>query len=104
MRPKIKLVFPEMDMEEAMFIKSEYLEVSPLNGHLSISLPNDFGRHSYSIKFYNKANNVIMDIPEMKYPSAILDKRNFQRKGRYRFVLKKDGVELESGFININLP
>lgn len=102
--PKIKLVFPEQDMEDASFIKSEYLAVNPLNGHLVITLPDDFGKHTYSIKFYSQGVKLVMEIPELKQAKTILDKRNFQRKGKYRFVLKKDGMELESGYININLP
>lgn len=100
-KKKVKLSFPEVDMEEAVGIKSMYVSVNRLNGHVEMSLPEEYKGHHFSIKFYNLQKQMIVDVPGINAPKVILDKRNFQRKGKYKFVLRKDGLELESGYITI---
>jgi len=102
-RKKITLSFPGPDIEEATFIRSQYITTNKLTGHVEIRLPTEARGHVFSIKFYNKQGKLQVDIPEIKTPFVILDKRNFQRKGLYKFVLKKDDVMIEEGYVDVVL-
>jgi hypothetical protein len=101
LRKKLKLSIPEVDMDEAVGIQSMYVLVNRLNGHVEMTLPEDYKGHQFSIKFYNQQKQMILDVAGINAPKVILDKRNFQRKGKYKFVFRKDGLELESGYITI---
>ncbi len=102
-RRKIVLSFPEPDIEEATFIKSVYVSVNPLTGHVEIRLPADAKEHKYSLKFYNRWGKEVLDIPQINSAFSILDKRNFQKKGSYKVVLKKDGTVFETAYVDVNL-
>ncbi len=102
-RKKLQLHFTEPDIEEAAYIPPRYLSVNRANGHVIISLPADHKGHHYSVKFYNANGKEIMEIPTIKAPSVIVDKRNFQHSGRYTFLLKQDGAVLEEGYVDVHL-
>jgi hypothetical protein len=98
---RIFLPIPEPDVYEPTFIRSRYVAVQRLTGHVSVSLPAGFEKQQCSIVFYNNKGRVQVEIPEIKVTYLLIDKRNFQRNGIYKFVLKKEGVELESGYITL---
>ncbi len=101
-RQKISIKFTdEMNVNEAADVKSKYIFNDAVSGNVTFNLPDDLATHHYAIKFYDKENHVVIEIPRINTAKVILDKRNFQKKGQYRFVLRRDVVELESGYVNI---
>lgn len=101
-RQKIAIRFSDdMNVNEAADIKSKYIFNDAISGHVTMNLPEDISTHHYSIKFYDKEGHAVIEIPRINTSKIILDKRNFQKKGQYKFVLRRDVVELESGYINI---
>jgi len=102
--PKIKLPSALDDTIEnpSAFIKSRYIITDETTGHMDMFLPDDVSEHHYSIKFYDAQNHMIIEIPGINSAKIIIDKRNFQRKGTYKFILRKDYTELESGYITIS--
>lgn len=101
-RPKITIKFADdMNVNEAADVKSKYIFNDARSGNVTMSLPDDIATHHYSIKFFDKENHMVIEIPKINTAKIILDKRNFQKKGQYKFALRRDVVELESGYINI---
>jgi len=98
---KIIVSFQEPDENSYTQIKSQYIYVDPVSGHVMIDLPDDVSTHHYSVKFYDSKNEMITEIPRINTQKIILDKRNFQQKGMYKFKLRRDVVELETGYIMI---
>jgi hypothetical protein len=102
-KKKITISFDEPDVTAPLYIKSVYIFTDPLSGHVKIDLPEDVRKHNYSVKFYDRQNHLIFEVPRINAAKILIDKRNFQHKGLYKFVLRKDAVELESGFVNVEL-
>lgn len=99
--PKIKLpqiAFDTIDNTSTL-IKPRYLFTDPRTGHINMFLPDDVNTHHYSVKFFDLQSQLITEVPRITTAAAIIDKRNFQRKRTIRFVLRKDGVELEGGYL-----
>jgi hypothetical protein len=97
---KISITFDDPDNNPLLTLP-RYLSTDSVSGHVRISLPDDVKQHHYSLKFLNKQNQAIFEIPRLNAPVIIMDKRNFQQKGNYKFVLRRDVTELESGYITI---
>lgn len=102
-RIRVNFSAPMPDMEDASFIIPIHIRPNITTGHIDIRLPENHSQHVYSVVFYNAKKQVVMDIPVIKARISVLDKRNFQRKGQYRFVLRRDGVIFETGYINVDL-
>ena len=102
-KPRITIAFNDEPLADNVSntVKSRYVSVNPANGHVVLSLPDDVGTHHYSLKFYDKDNHAVIEIPKINTSNIILDKRNFQKKGTYKFVIRKDILELEHGYITI---
>lgn len=101
-KPRISIKFSdEMNVNEAADVKSRFIFNDAASGHVTMNLPDDVITHHYSVKFYDREGHMVIEIPHINTAHIILDKRNFQKKGQYRFVLRRDVVELESGYINI---
>ena len=99
---KISIKFnDDMNINESAEVKSKYISIDGTSGHVRITLPDDVATHHYSIKFYDKDKHMVIEVPHINASKIIMDKRNFQKKGQYKFAIKKDILELESGFINI---
>jgi hypothetical protein len=81
-------------------IKSRFIFTNPLTGHVNMDLPEVL-KHHYSVKFFDAKNNPIVEIPKIMASPLIIDKRNFQNKGIYRFELRKDNSQFETGYITI---
>jgi hypothetical protein len=62
-------------------------------GNIHVSLP-EAGRKQYSVKFFDEDNKLMFELSEIKDPSLILDKTNFQHAGWFRFELY-DGDQLK---------
>lgn len=82
------------------FIKSHYVFTNPLTGHVNMELP-DVTTHHYSVKFFDDKEKQVMEVPHITASPVIIDKRNFERKGIYKFELRKDHAILETGYITI---
>ncbi len=100
-KPVLSLTIPDATgLDAYAYIKSQYVFTNPFTGHVNVELP-EARKHKYELVFYDQKNKVILDIPRLLEESLIIDKRNFQRKGIYRFELQKDDEKLESGYITI---
>lgn len=100
-KPVISLTIPDATGVDAYaYIKSEYVFTNPFTGHINIEL-KDSQHHNYSIIFYDQKNQPVLEIPRIPQSSVIIDKRNFQKKGMYKFELLKNKEKLEMGYINI---
>jgi hypothetical protein len=82
------------------YIKSEYIYTNPFTGHVNIEIA-DAKTAKYNLEFYDNKNVKILEVPKISEPNIVLDKRNFQRVGMYKFELYKDKVKLETGYITI---
>lgn len=101
-KPKISIRFADDEnVNAAADVRSRYIFNDAVSGNITMTLPDDIVTHHYSVKFYDGDGHMVIEIPRLNNARVILDKRNFQHKGQYRFVLRRDVVELESGFINI---
>lgn len=73
------------------FVPKEVYRVSPFvytgkYGNIHITLPEAPKRH-YAVKFFDETGKPLFELSEIKDPSLILDKTNFQHSGWYRFEL-----------------
>ncbi len=84
----------------SQYIIPRYL-ITDSVGEININLPEDINSHIYTMKFYNENKQKIYDIVKFNTAKLIMDKRNFRNSGLYMFLLKKDGLELERGYFNI---
>lgn len=102
--PKKKFYLPaanDTDSDPVCIITSKYLQTDASSGNIIIEVNDDVKMHHYSLRFYDRSRTVVVEIPRINAPKVILDKRNFRQRGSYKFVLKKDGGELDSGFVII---
>ena len=99
-KPRITISMEGGDVNPYNYIRSRYIYTNPLNGHVNMEVPEP-NRYHYSIKFFDQNNKQVLDVPRIPTSPVILDKRNFERKGLYKFVLKRDSRELETGYITI---
>ncbi len=101
-KAKISIKFSDdVNVNAAADVRSKYIFNDAISGHVTMSLPDDVVAHHYSVKFYDADGHMVIEVPKLNTARIILDKRNFQKKGQYKFVLRRDVVELEQGYINI---
>lgn len=101
-KPKISIRFADdANVNVAADVRSRYIFNDAVSGNVTMNLPDDIITHHYSVKFYDADGHEVIEIPKLNTAKIILDKRNFQHKGQYRFALRRDVIELESGYINI---
>ena len=100
-KPLISLEIPDIESVDAYsYIKSQYVFTNPFTGHVNIEVA-DAKTSKYSIEFFDSKNAKILEIPKLNETNIVLDKRNFQRVGIYKFELYKDKVKLETGYVTI---
>lgn len=101
--PKLIFTVEIPDPEEIdahAYIRSNYVFTNPFTGHITLELP-DALRHHYSVRFLNSENKEVLEIQRVTEPKIIIDKRNFQKKGLYKFELRKERDKFESGYITV---
>ncbi len=100
--PRLVLEIPDAAADENGFayVKSQYVFTNPFTGHVNVALP-EYRRYQYSIDFYDKRNRKVLEVGRVTEPEMIIDKRNFQRKGIYKFELKQNRRVMETGYITI---
>jgi len=103
-QPKIiiKLTTDVTELDPYSYVKSQYVFPDDLTGNINITLP-DVKYHSYSMKILNDKNKVVMDIPRLNVSPIIMDKRNFRQSGLYKFTIKRDNKEFETGMVSVSL-
>jgi len=97
----VKVSIPETkDAQAFSFPRSQYVFTNPFTGHINVEL-GALGGHKYSLEFFNDKNKMVLEIPRISEPTVIIDKRNFQRKGLYKFQLYKDKELMETGYVTL---
>lgn len=99
----ITLSLPPTDVSDISYIIPVHVSLSAATGHVRVELPKNATNAHYSLTFFDMHGRIIVDIPHAKLPGFLIDKRNFQQSGLYRFVLMCDGVLLESACIRLIL-
>lgn len=82
------------------YIKSQYVFTNPFTGHVNVEVPNAQATH-YTLRFYDGSDRRVLDIPRIPESPVVIDKRNFGRRGLYRFELLRNREKWETGFITI---
>jgi len=101
---RINISFDDPESNPSTIITSRFIFTDSATGHVDMFLPEDVKEHHYSVKFYDAENEVIIDIPKINSPKIIIDKRNFQKAGVYKFILRRDVTEFESGYVKTPNP
>ncbi len=84
------------------YIRSQYVFTNPFTGHINVELPEGAEKKTnFSLRFFDQKSRQVLDIPKVSENSVIIDKRNFQRKGIYKFELRKESDVLETGYITV---
>ncbi len=96
---KISIPGPE-DVNPFTYVRSQYVFTNPFTGHVNMEVP-DVKKYHYSIKFFDQADKKILEIEHITESPVIIDKRNFQKNGLFRFELMKGKNKLETGYITI---
>ncbi len=89
------------ELAAPLSIKSTHVFIDTETGYIAVNLPEDLEKHHYSLKFFGEDNHLATEIPKLPAPKLLIDKRNFQRSGIYHFVLRRDGLEVEDGYISL---
>ena len=82
------------------YIKSQFVFTNPFTGHINVEV-DSVKNHTYTLAFFDQKDQKVLAIDKISEPVIIIDKRNFQRKGLYKFELMKDKAKLETGFVTI---
>jgi len=84
------------------YIRSQYVFTNPFTGHVNVELPDEDDRKSvFSLTFFDSKDKQVLNVPKIPERAVIIDKRNFQRKGIYKFEMRKNQDLLETGYITI---
>ncbi len=91
-RTKDTLIFTDGDtllikpfIAPEVYRVSAYVYIGRL-GNIHVMLP-DAARKKYSVRFFDENNKLLFELTEIKDPSLIVDKTNFQHAGWFRFEL-----------------
>ncbi|MBL7692250.1 MAG: hypothetical protein JNM41_11700 [Flavipsychrobacter sp.] len=98
---RIVLPRPIDNIAEPLFVIPVHVGVQKNTGHVFVKLPPDPNGARHSIYFYDLQGVAIVGIADLRADYVLIEKRNFQHRGVYKFLLKKDGSELESGYITV---
>lgn len=80
--------------------KSQYVFTNPFTGNVNIEI-TDALRESYQLIFYDQNDKEILKVPRINDKIVILDKRNFQTTGLFKFKLFKNKMEFDKGYVTI---
>jgi hypothetical protein len=97
---KVNLSASSADQTSFSYTKSQLIYTNPLTGHVNIEV-QDVLKNKYNVRFYDYNDKQVLEIPRVMASPAIIDKRNFQKKGIFKFVLKKNNAQVETGYITI---
>lgn len=80
--------------------KSQYVFTNPFTGNINIEIQDAFKEH-YMLIFYDQQDREVLTIPRINDKIVILDKRNFQTTGLFKFKLLKNKEEFDKGYVTI---
>lgn len=102
LKPKIKIPTPNdaKDFDPYLYLVSPYVSTDVVTGHIQVSLPN-IKSHTYELKFYNLQGKTVLEIPRINASPLIIDKRNFQQKGVYKFKIFRNGKHFDTGSVTV---
>lgn len=80
--------------------KSQYVFTNPFTGNVNIEI-QDALKDSYYLIFYDQNDKEVLKIPRINDKIVILDKRNFQTTGLFKFKLFKNKTEFDKGYVTI---
>lgn len=80
--------------------KSQYVFTNPFTGNINIEIQDAF-KESYSLIFYDQQDREVLRVPRINDKVVILDKRNFQNPGLFKFKLLKNKQEFDKGYVTI---
>lgn len=80
--------------------KSQYVFTNPFTGNINIEIQDAF-KENYSLVFYDQQDKVVLTVPRINDKIVILDKRNFQTTGLFKFKLLKNKQEFDKGYVTI---
>lgn len=86
--------------QTATYPKSPYVFTNPFTGNVDIDL-KDALEKNYVLYFYDQQGTEVLKIPRINDTDVILDKRNFEKPGLYKFKLLKEGKPFAEGYITI---
>ncbi|HLS71169.1 MAG TPA: hypothetical protein VK027_05870 [Chitinophagaceae bacterium] len=86
---------------EKKYPSSKLIFTNPFTGHVNIEINNAI-QQRYSVKFYDLNDKEVLYIDRIRQDISILDKRNFQKLGVYKFILYKNNDKIEEGYITIH--
>lgn len=101
--PKLELNIPKSEeVNQYTYVKSRHVFTNPFTGHVTLELPED-SRKVYAIQFFKQGDErtPVLDIPRLRKSKVVIDKRNFQGKGVYKFVLYEGANKMDEGYISI---
>ena len=102
--PEKKITLPPFKEEQgdpSLSVSPRFIAVAKGTGDININLPDDIATHHYSLSVYDDKSELVTEVPRINVATMIMDKRNFQRRGLYKFVIRTDVVELETGYIEV---
>jgi hypothetical protein len=80
--------------------KSQYVFTNPFTGNINIEI-QDALKENYSLIFYDQQDREVLKVPRINDKVVILDKRNFQNTGMFKFKLLKNKQEFDKGYVTI---
>ncbi len=80
--------------------KSQYVFTNPFTGNINIEI-QDALKENYSLIFYDQQDREVLKVPRINDKVVILDKRNFQNTGLFKFKLLKNKQEFDKGYVTI---
>lgn len=80
--------------------KSQYVFTNPFTGNVNIEIQDAF-KENYHLVFYDQQDREVLTVPRINDKIVILDKRNFQTTGLFKFKLFKNKEEFDKGYITI---
>ncbi|HET8572508.1 MAG TPA: hypothetical protein VFL76_01440 [Edaphocola sp.] len=84
----------------AVYPKSKYVFTNPFTGNIDIDLA-DASENDYSLYFYDEQGKEALFIPRINDTAVILDRRNFQKPGVFKFKLLKNKEEFATGYVAV---
>lgn len=98
---RLKISIPSAEEFSAYtYIRSKYVYTNPFTGHVNMELPKS-PSGSYRIQFFDKEQKKVLEMKGIRRSPLVIDKRNFQKKGVYKFELSRDSTLVEKGMITI---
>lgn len=84
----------------AVYPKSKYVFTNPFTGNIDIDLTDAFD-NDYCLYFYDEQGKEALFIPRINDTAVILDRRNFQKSGVFKFKLLKNKEEFATGYVAV---